>query len=166
MNVQIPDGEHPVMYVWGSMVPGIGPAAVALSGAVYEHSTLPLQVFEGARLRVAQLNGCEFCLSWKTDRDGETVPDDFADSVAQWRDSTLDDRVTCAIEYAERFVTDHHGIDDEMWSRLHSHFTDAELVELTMCIGSWLSFGRLNRVFGLDTACVLPSLNDTAPKFH
>ena len=26
-----------------------------------------------------------------------------------------------------------------------------------MCLGSWLSFGRLNRVLGLDAACVLPS---------
>jgi len=26
-----------------------------------------------------------------------------------------------------------------------------------MCLGSWLAFGRLNRVLGLDTACVLPS---------
>jgi hypothetical protein len=26
-----------------------------------------------------------------------------------------------------------------------------------MCMGSWLAFGRLNRVLGLDTACVLPS---------
>jgi hypothetical protein len=26
-----------------------------------------------------------------------------------------------------------------------------------MCLGSWLAFGRLNRVLGLDVACVLPS---------
>ena len=26
-----------------------------------------------------------------------------------------------------------------------------------MCIGSWLAFGRLNHVLGLDTVCVLPS---------
>ncbi|MSX00763.1 MAG: carboxymuconolactone decarboxylase family protein, partial [Actinobacteria bacterium] len=25
-----------------------------------------------------------------------------------------------------------------------------------MCLGSWLAFGRLNHVLGLDTACVLP----------
>lgn len=25
-----------------------------------------------------------------------------------------------------------------------------------MCLGAWLSFGRLNRVFGLDTVCQLP----------
>ena len=26
-----------------------------------------------------------------------------------------------------------------------------------MCLGSWLAFGRLNHVLGLDAACVLPS---------
>jgi hypothetical protein len=26
-----------------------------------------------------------------------------------------------------------------------------------MCLGSWIAFGRLNRVLGLDTACTLPS---------
>ena len=40
---------------------------------------------------------------------------------------------------------------------MKAHYDDARIVELTMCLGSWLSFGRLNRVLGLDTACVLPS---------
>ena len=35
-------------------------------------------------------------------------------------------------------------------------YSQAEVVELSMCIGSWLAFGRLNRVLGLDTACTLP----------
>jgi hypothetical protein len=26
-----------------------------------------------------------------------------------------------------------------------------------MCIGSWLAFGRLNHVLGIDAVCVLPS---------
>ena len=26
-----------------------------------------------------------------------------------------------------------------------------------MCIGSWLAFGRLNHVLGIDGVCVLPS---------
>jgi hypothetical protein len=26
-----------------------------------------------------------------------------------------------------------------------------------MCIGSWMGFGRLNRIYGLDAACVLPT---------
>jgi len=32
-----------------------------------------------------------------------------------------------------------------------------EIVELSMSIGSWLAFGRLNRVLGLDAVCTLPS---------
>ncbi len=37
-----------------------------------------------------------------------------------------------------------------------AHYNQREIVELSMCIGSWLAFGRLNHVLGLDTACVLP----------
>ena len=157
MIVDVPSGAHPVIHVWGSMVPGIGPAAVAFSQAVYDHSTLGLAEFEAARLRVAQLNGCLFCQDWRTERGGATVGADFAADVEAWRgSSSLDPRAAIAAEYAERYVTDHHGLDDEFWARMKSLFGDREIVELTMCLGAWLGFGRLNRVLGLDTACVLP----------
>lgn len=158
MFLEVPDGEDPIMHVWGKMVPGIGPAAAAFSGAVYDHSSLGLFEFEAARLRVAQINGCMFCLDWRTDRDGETVPDWYMDEVARWRDSDrLDDRSRLAAEFAERFAQDHHGIDEEFWQRLRAEYTDEELVELSMSVGSWLTFGRINRIFGLDAACVLPT---------
>ena len=44
-----------------------------------------------------------------------------------------------------------------------AHYSQAEIVELSMSIGSWLAFGRLNHVLGLDTACVLPSVTEAAP---
>lgn len=37
-----------------------------------------------------------------------------------------------------------------------AHYSQLEIVELTMSIGSWLAFGRLNHVLGLDSVCVLP----------
>ena len=64
---------------------------------------------------------------------------------------------TMAILRAERFALDHHGLDYEFWARMRTHYTDREVVELSMCLGSWIAFGRLNRVLGLDEACVLPS---------
>lgn len=166
MRIDVPADTHPVMHVWGAMVPGIGPAASAFSAAVYERTTLGLREFEAARLRVAQLNGCLFCLDWRTERDGETVETGFLDEVAAWRTSTaLDDRARLAAEFAEVFVSDHYAISDgagvELWARLGEHYTQAEQVELAMCVGSWLAFGRLNHVFGIDAACVLsdgPSL--------
>lgn len=157
MNLDVPDGKDPIQYAWGELVPGIGPAAAHLSLAVYEHTTLGLREFEAARLRVAQLNGCAFCLDWRTERDGRKVEDGFADAVTEWRTTdAFDDRTRLAAEYAERYVLDHHGLDEEFWDRMAAHYTQREIVELSMCIGSWLAFGRLNRVLGLDTMCVVP----------
>ncbi|GAB10227.1 hypothetical protein GOARA_054_00030 [Gordonia araii NBRC 100433] len=158
MFLEIPDGKDPITYVWGEMVPGIGPAAAAAATSVYEHSTLGLREFEAARLRIAQINGCLFCQDWRTERDGSKVEEGFDEQVREWRTSpALDDRARLAAEYAERYATDHHGIDDEFWTRMREQFSDREIVELSMCLGSWLAFGRLNRVLGLDAVCVLPS---------
>jgi hypothetical protein len=32
-------------------------------------------------------------------------------------------------------------------------FTDAEILDLTVCIGGWLALGRTLHVLGLDDAC-------------
>jgi alkylhydroperoxidase family enzyme len=156
-GLEVPDAKHPIFYVWGELVPGIGPAAASFAQAVYDHSTLGLREFEAARLRIAQINGCLFCQDWRTERDGETVEDGFDEAVEQWRTTgAFDDRTRLAAEFAERFALDHHGIDADLWTRLLEHYTHAELVELSMCLGSWIAFGRLNHVFGLDSACTLP----------
>ena len=162
MRVDVPEGQDPIIHVWGVMVPGIGPAAAKFAQAVYDHSTLGLREFEAARLRIAQVNGCLFCQDWRTERDGVTVEDSFDRAVTDWRTTDdLDDRARLAAEYAERYALDHHGlepgVDPAFWDRMFAAYTQAEVVELTMCLGSWIAFGRLNRVLGLDAACVLPS---------
>ncbi|WP_404196764.1 carboxymuconolactone decarboxylase family protein [Streptomyces tauricus] len=157
MKVDIPEGKNPIEYVWGDLVPGIGPAAANFSLAVYAHTTLGLREFEAARLRIAQINGCLFCLDWRTERDGIKVEEEFADAVAKWRTTDVfDARTRLAAEYAERYALDHHGLDEEFWDRMTAHYSQVEIVELTMSLGSWLAFGRLNRVLGLDAMCVLP----------
>jgi alkylhydroperoxidase family enzyme len=157
MIIDVPEGKDPIGYVWGEVVPGIGRAASKFSMAVYSHTTLGLREFEAARLRIAQINGCVFCLGWRTERDGDKVEDEFADAVTEWRTTdAFDDRTRLAAEYAERYAVDHHNLDDEFWARMAAHYSQAEIVELSMSIGSWLAFGRLNHVLGLDSVCVLP----------
>jgi alkylhydroperoxidase family enzyme len=158
MLVDVPAGKDPISYVWGEMVPRIGSAAAKFSAAVYAHSSLGLREFEAARLRIAQINGCVFCQEWRTERDGRKVEDGFDDAVRDWASTdVLGDRARLAAEYAERYAEDHHSLDDAFWQRMTAQYTQAEIVELTMCLGSWIAFGRLNRVLGLDTACVLPT---------
>ncbi|WP_410873224.1 carboxymuconolactone decarboxylase family protein [Nocardia sp. A7] len=157
MIIDIPEGKDPIGYVWGEMVPGIGVAAAGFSLSVYEHSTLGLREFEAARLRIAQINGCLFCQDWRTERDGQKVEAEFPEAVTDWRTTErFDERTRLAAEYAERYATDHHGLDEQFWARMFAQYSQAEVVELSMSIGSWLAFGRLNRVLGLDTVCVLP----------
>ncbi|MVU76741.1 carboxymuconolactone decarboxylase family protein [Nocardia sp. ET3-3] len=157
MIIDIPVGKDPIGYVWGEMVPGIGVAASNFSLAVYSHSTLGLREFEAARLRIAQINGCLFCLDWRTDRGGDKVEESFAEDVTNWRTTeNFDDRTRMAAEYAEVYALDHHSLDDEFFDRMKQLYTDTEIVELSMCLGSWLAFGRLNHVLGLDAVCVLP----------
>lgn len=158
MNLDIPEGRDAIEYVWGEMVPGIGIAASKFSMSVYTHTTLGLREFEAARLRIAQINGCVFCQDWRTERDGKKVEDSFAEAVTAWRDTdAFDDRTRLAAEYAERYALDHHGLNEEFWGRMTAHYTQLEIVELSMCLGSWLAFGRLNHVLGLDTVCALSS---------
>ncbi|MFC8509761.1 carboxymuconolactone decarboxylase family protein [Streptomyces sp. NPDC057411] len=158
MIIDIPEGQEPIGYVWGDMVPGIGMAAANFSLSVYSHTTLGLREFEAARLRIAQINGCRFCLDWRTDRDGEKVEEEFPEAVLAWRTTdAFDERTRLAAEYAERYALDHHNLDEEFWTRMTAAYSQVEIVELTMSLGSWLAFGRLNRVLGLDTVCVLPT---------
>jgi alkylhydroperoxidase family enzyme len=158
LRIDLPEDKDPIGYVWGEVVPEIGAAASNLALSVYAHTTLGLREFEAARLRIAQINGCVFCLDWRTDRDGEKVDDGFEDAVLEWRTTdAFDERTRLAAEYAERYTLDHHGLDDEFWGRMRATYTDAEVVELSMCLGSWLAFGRLNHVLGIDGVCVLPN---------
>jgi alkylhydroperoxidase family enzyme len=63
------------------------------------------------------------------------------------------ERERVAIEYAERFAIDHRSIDEAFFARLREHFTDPDILDLTICIGNWMAFGRLTMVLDLDEAC-------------
>jgi alkylhydroperoxidase family enzyme len=58
-----------------------------------------------------------------------------------------------AIEYAELFATDHLAIDDAFFSRLAEHFSDAEILAMTVVAARCLGFGRLTHVLQVDLAC-------------
>ena len=76
--------------------------------------------------------------------------------VAEHSDSPeYSDGERVAIEYAERFALDHLAIDDEFFARLHEHFSDADILDLTICIADFLAFGRLTEVLRLDQECSL-----------
>ena len=47
-------------------------------------------------------------------------------------------------------MSDHESIDDDLFGRLHAAFNDAEILDLTMCIASYLGLGRALALLGIE----------------
>jgi len=168
----------PSAYVWSHHAPEIGAAAGAYSLAVYEHSKLSLRELEAARIRTAQINGCKLCMGMRSARDlpghiersggnpaisvvarGGQAPDEaFYDAVADWKTAPVfSERERLVIEFADRFGASPQSMDSDeaFWAVLHENFTDAEIVDLTFSVGSWVALGRLTHILDLDNVCMV-----------
>jgi len=154
-RIELPPGEGgDLARVW-SLSPELGAAVGALAGKVGGKGlALPWRVREAARMRIAQINGCNICMSWRVPalaRHG--VDEELYEHVDDPAAGDYSEQERLAIEYAEKFALDHRSLDDAFFARMRGAFTDAEILELTVCIGDWIAFGRLTAVLDLDDAC-------------
>lgn len=179
-RVHVPEthADDPSAHVWTAYCPEIGAAAAAYSLAVYQHSKLSLRELEAARVVTARINGCRLCDTMRAGRDlqghiersggnpavsvvarGGPAPDEaFYEALGEWQTSPLySARERLAIAFAERFGEAPKSIpgDDGFWEALHANFSDAEIVDLTFAVGSWVAFGRLTHILELDGVCMV-----------
>jgi alkylhydroperoxidase family enzyme len=153
-RITVPDGDGgELVQVW-SLSPELGAAVGALSAAVYGERLIAPRVREVARMRIAQINGCNVCLAWRFPEMADRgVTEQLYEHVDDPAAGDYSEQERLAIEYAEKFAVDHRSIDDSFFARLHAEFSDAEIVELTAMIGEWLAFGRFNAVLDVAEAC-------------
>jgi alkylhydroperoxidase family enzyme len=148
-RIEIPAGDGPEATRALSLVPHFLDAVNAKEAAVWA-SPLPRRTHELVRMRVAEINGCVLCMTWRNN----WADEDSLAAVSQFATSEhFDAAERVAIEYAERFCTDSKDIDDGLLARLAEHYTPAEIVDLTLVIGKYLSMGRFMQVLDLDQAC-------------
>jgi alkylhydroperoxidase family enzyme len=151
-RIDIPQGEGgDAVQIW-MLRPEMGAAVAKLSDAAYNKSIIPTRVREAARMRIAQLNDCKVCLGFRAESvKEEGISEDFYAHVSRFHD---DDRYTeqekLAIDYAERFAVAHTSIDDAFFARLRAHFTDPEILDLTICIAAFIALGRTLNVLGIE----------------
>jgi alkylhydroperoxidase family enzyme len=150
-------------YLWTARSGAIGSAAAGYSGAVYAKSTLPIREFEAARVRTAQINGCHVCLNFRSATDvpdrapeADDIDEAYYAHIGEYDWDGFTERELLAAQFAEKYALDHRNIDEAFWTRMHLAFSDDELVELALCIGSWIALGRLNVIFDVDGACRVP----------
>jgi alkylhydroperoxidase family enzyme len=82
------------------------------------------------------------------------VTEEMYAHVAEYRErDEYSEREKLAIEFAERFALDHTNLDDDFWRRLRAAYADEEILDLTICIGTFIALGRMLAVLGVDPAC-------------
>ena len=79
--------------------------------------------------------------------------------VATWRQSTVfSEGERLALELAERMTLTGQHVDDQLFARLRTQFSEAQIVELAAAVALENFRSRLNPALGVEAQgfCVLP----------
>lgn len=98
------------------------------------------------KLRASQINGCSFCVEMHSREariDGETEQRLYL--VSAWKESPLfNDRERAALAWVESVtLISNSGVSDELYRKALEHFSEEELVKLTVAIGMINTWNRL-----------------------
>jgi AhpD family alkylhydroperoxidase len=103
-------------------------------------------LLELVKTRASQINGCAFCLDMHT-KDaraaGETEQRLY--TLTAWRDTPFfTEREQAALAWTEAVthVSEHH-VDDRLYDEVRQHFSEKELVDLTLAIVAINGWNRL-----------------------
>jgi AhpD family alkylhydroperoxidase len=124
------------------------PAAIKALLGVEERvgkSALEKSLADLVRLRASQINGCAFCVDMHTSdarKGGET--DRRLATVVVWRETPFfTDRERAALEWTEALTLVSQGhVPDAVWNAVRPHFSDEELVDLTLLVSSINAWNR------------------------
>lgn len=103
------------------------------------------------QVRISQINWCAFCVDLNSaaalERHG--TPEKLA-ALADYRTSPLfSERERVALAYAEAVTDPTRRVDDAIFSKLRSHFTDQEIVELTALVAFQNLSSKFNAALGI-----------------
>lgn len=164
------DGKVPTSMRVAARRPGLLWATGLVELANQRSITLPGRLIELTVLKAASVLGCPFCLdigSWVArTKHGVTEAEllhlhDHHDAAC----FSTADRV--AFDLAEAMSVTPTTVDDALWSRLHEHYSDDEIVELVHIV-AWENYrSRFNVSLGLGpdgfnegSACARPLARD------
>lgn len=130
---------------YAKTVPGASRAMYALHKYV-EDSGLEHSLLELIKTRASQINGCAFCIDMHT-KDararGETEQRLYA--LNAWRETPFfTDRERAALAWTESLtlISETH-VPDDVYAEASQHFTEVELVNLTMAVIAINGWNRL-----------------------
>lgn len=129
--------------------PGAIKAVLGLEDRIAK-SELEKSLVELVRLRASQINGCAFCIDLHTADARKGGEDDRRLATLQvWRETPFfTAREQAALAWTEAVtLVSHDHVPDAVWEAVRPHFTDAELVDLTLLIAAINTWNRFAIAF-------------------
>jgi AhpD family alkylhydroperoxidase len=146
---------------WFQASPGVTQALLNLQGFVNKSGLEPA-LLELVKMRASQINGCAYCIDMHT-KDaraaGETEQRLYL--LDAWREAShlYTERERAALIWTEAVTNVRDGhVPDEAYEKVRAHFTDAELVNLTLAITSINSWNRMNIAFHVRAGGYRPGM--------
>ena len=116
-----------------------------------EAATLPKRYLEIAIVVVSKLNECHYCVAHhKPFLAVEGISPEGIDRLLEPGNPELDDLDRLVIEYAQAAWETPNRIHDGLFERLRQHFSEAQIVELTLRITLCGFFNRFNDALQIE----------------
>ncbi|TCT01661.1 carboxymuconolactone decarboxylase family protein [Aquabacter spiritensis] len=116
-----------------------------------ERQGVPFRYIELAVVVVSKLNACPYCVSHHTPLlEVAGVPADAVADLPRADHAAFDAVDRLVIEYTHLVTQRAWGIRDGVFERLRAHFTESQIVELTLRIALCGFFNRFNDALQID----------------
>jgi AhpD family alkylhydroperoxidase len=113
-------------------------------------SSLGHRLLHLVKTRASQINGCAQCLDMHTqDARAEGESEQRLYTLSAWRETPFfDERERAALEWTEAVtLVAETNVPDDVYERVKQHFTEQELIDLTLAISLINTWNRLNVAF-------------------
>ncbi len=141
-------------------------AAIAILYGVLDRKNGPIDPVLRSLItvRVSQINECRFCIDINSAMLAKrTGSMNKVEAIEQWQESELfDNKERVVLEYVEAVTYTDQQVDDDLSQRLHEHFNEDEIVELTGLIAFQNLSSKFNSALDLPAQgfCRLPESAD------
>jgi uncharacterized peroxidase-related enzyme len=117
-----------------------------------EQKNVPFRYVELAIMTVAKLNECDYCVGHhKPLLSAEGIPEAVADAILDYQKiPELDEVDRLVVDYAIQVTNTPNRIRDGVFERLRQHFTEPQIVELTIRIALCGFYNRVNDALQID----------------
>jgi len=111
---------------------------------LWTEGVLDLRIKDLARMKIARTVGCRICQNTRFKvAEGKTQESDYA-SIDDVDNGDYTDAEKAALRYTEAFCIGAQHVTDGMVDDLRRHFSEAEIVELSILVAMVGGFGSIN----------------------